>query len=68
MLSLIQIILAVIIIGLILLQQRGAEGGALFGSQTQVFLKKRGLERNLYYFTWILISAFVFVSLLKIIK
>jgi protein translocase SecG subunit len=68
MLSIIQIILSVIIIALILLQQRGTEGGVLFGSQTQFFLKRRGLEKNLYYFTWLMIVLFVFVSLLKIIS
>jgi protein translocase SecG subunit len=68
MLSIIQIILSIIIITLILIQQRGAEGGVLFGSQTQFFLKRRGLEKNLYHFTWLTIILFVFVSLLKIIS
>jgi protein translocase SecG subunit len=68
MLSVVQIILSVIIIALILIQQRGTEGGVLFGSQTQFFLKRRGLEKNLYYFTWLMIILFVFVSLLKIIS
>jgi len=68
MLSLLQIILSVIIIVLILLQQRGTEGGILFGSQTQYFLKRRGLEKNLYYLTWAIIILFIFISLLKIIS
>jgi protein translocase SecG subunit len=68
MLSIIQVILSIIIITLILIQQRGAEGGVLFGNQTQFFLKRRGLEKNLYYFTWLTIILFVFVSLLKIIS
>lgn len=68
MLSIIQIILALLIIVLILLQQRGTEGGILFGTQTQFFIKRRGLEKNLYYLTWILIFAFVFASLLKILS
>jgi protein translocase SecG subunit len=68
MLSIIQIILALLIIVLILLQQRGTEGGILFGTQTQFFLKRRGLEKNLYYLTWILIFAFVLASLLKILS
>lgn len=67
MLDLIQIFLAIFIISLILLQQRGTEGGILFGTKTEFFLKRRGLEKNLYYLTWILILIFVFVSLLKII-
>jgi protein translocase SecG subunit len=68
MLSIIQVILSIIIIILILIQQRRTEGGVLFGSQTQFFLKRRGLEKNLYYFTWLTIILFVFVSLLKIIR
>jgi len=68
MLSIIQIILALLIIVLILLQQRGTEGGILFGTQTQFFLKRRGFESKLYYLTWILIFAFVLVSLLKILS
>jgi protein translocase SecG subunit len=68
MLSVIQIILALLIIVLILLQQRGTEGSILFGTQTQFFLKRRGLEKNLYYLTWILIFAFIFTSFLKILS
>ena len=68
MLSIVQVILSILIIILILLQQRGTEGGVLFGSQTQVFLKRRGLEKNIYYLTWLLIVAFIIVSILKIIK
>lgn len=67
MLDLFQILLTLLLIALILLQQRGAEGGALFGLQTEFFFKKRGLEKNLYYLTWFLIFVFVFISLLKVI-
>ena len=66
MLNIIQIFLAILIIGLILLQQRGTGGGVLFGTSTEFFLKRRGLEKKLYYLTWILILIFVFISILKI--
>ena len=66
MLDLVQILLSLLIIVLILLQQRGAEGGALFGFPSEFFFKRRGLEKNLYYLTWILIFAFILVSLGKI--
>jgi protein translocase SecG subunit len=66
MLSIIQIVLGILIIILVLLQQRGTEGGSLFGSQTQFFLERRGFEKNIYYFTWILIGSFILVSILKI--
>lgn len=65
MIDIIQIILAILIIVLILLQQRGMEGGALFGSSTQVFFKKRGLEKNIYILTWIFIFAFITISIIR---
>ncbi len=66
MLSIIQVVLGIFIIVLILLQQRGTEGGSLFGFQSQFFLERRGFEKNIYYLTWILIISFLIVSLLKI--
>jgi protein translocase SecG subunit len=66
MLGVIQIILAIIIIILILFQQRGTEGGSLFGTQTQFFIKRRGLEKNLYFLTWSLIAVFIIVSIMSI--
>lgn len=68
MLSLIQLILSFLIIIFVLIQQRGTSGGVLFGSQTQFFLKRRGLEKQIYLLTWFLITLFIFVSFLKVIK
>ncbi len=68
MLNIIQIILAIAVIVLILLQQRGAEGGILFGTKTEFFLQRRGLEKNIYYLTWFLIALFILVSFLKTIQ
>jgi len=68
MIDLIQVVLGILIIIFILLQQRGAEGGSLFGSQTEFFLKKRGIEKKLYYLTWILTTIFILISLIKIIE
>lgn len=68
MLSLIQLILSFLIIIFVLIQQRGTSGGVLFGSQTQFFLKRRGLEKQIYLLTWFLIILFIFVSFLKVIK
>lgn len=63
-----QIFLGIIIIALILIQQRGTEGGVLFGSQTEFFLKRRGLEKKLHYLTWFLTVIFLIISLIKIIR
>jgi protein translocase SecG subunit len=65
--DLIQLILSFLIIALILIQQRGTEGGVLFGGKTEFFLKRRGLDRNIYYLTWILIICFVAISLFRVI-
>jgi protein translocase SecG subunit len=67
MLTLIHIIISIILIFLILLQQRGSEGGAIFGTQSYFFFKKRGLEKILTYLTWVFIIFFIIISLLKII-
>jgi len=66
-LDLLQIFLGSVLIFLIVLQQRGSEGGTLFGTQTEFFFKRRGLEEKLYYLTWILVFLFLLVSFLKII-
>lgn len=49
-----------------MIQQRGTIGGALFGNQSEVFLKRRGLERKIYLLTWALIALFIFISILRI--
>lgn len=67
MLDIIQIGLSFIIIFLILIQRRGTEGGVLFGSRTEFFLKRRGLDKNIYYITWFLIIFFVTISLFRVI-
>ncbi len=66
-LDLFQLILGIAVIFLILIQQRGAEGGVLFGSQADFFFKRRGFEEKIYYLTWILVIGFVLISLVKII-
>lgn len=67
MLDIIQVGLAFIIVFLILIQQRGTEGGVLFGGRTEFFLKRRGLDKNIYYFTWFFIIIFVTISLFRVI-
>lgn len=66
MLSLIQVVLGIIIIILVLIQQRGSEGGTLFGLESRFFLERRGIEKNIYYLTWLFIVSFIIVSILKI--
>jgi len=56
-----QIILAIILIGLFLLQVRGGGLGGMFGQQTGTFRTKRGIEKTLFRFTIILMVIFVIV-------
>ncbi|BCX15364.1 MAG: hypothetical protein KatS3mg097_256 [Candidatus Parcubacteria bacterium] len=63
-----QIIIGGIIVALIILQQRGGESSALFGPATSFLIKRRGLEKNLFFLTWALIFLFVIFSLLQFYK
>jgi protein translocase SecG subunit len=66
LIEILQIFLGILIIALILLQQRGMSGGALFGFQSEFFFKKRGMEKYLFYLTWFFIALFALLSLLRI--
>jgi len=66
--DLLQIIIGTGIIFLIMIQQRGAFGGALFGFQTEFFSKRRGIEKQIFYFTWFLIFLFVLLFIYKLIS
>lgn len=54
---------AVIVILLILLQQRGASLGAGFGSSGELYTERRGLERSLFNATVIFTVVFVLAIL-----
>lgn len=62
------IINAILLIILIILQQRGGSLGSVFGfSGSLQFSQRRGLEKHIYKFTWILAILFLFLSYLRII-
>jgi len=50
---------AVLMIGAILLQQRGASLGAGFGASGELYTTRRGLDKNLYEATIVLAVIFV---------
>lgn len=50
---------AVLMVLAILLQQRGASLGAGFGSSGELFTTRRGLDKNLYEATIVLVVIFV---------
>jgi len=66
-LTIAQIILAILIIVAILLQSRGTGLGAAFGGEGNVYRTKRGLEKKLYYATIILAILFFGASLTNVL-
>jgi len=58
-----QIIVAVLLIAAILMQNRGAGLGGIFGGGGGVYLTKRGLEKKLYIATIVLAAIFILLSL-----
>jgi preprotein translocase subunit SecG len=61
-----QIILAVVLIAVFLLQVRGGGLGGKFGQQTGMYRTKRGIEKTLFRFTIILMLIFVIISILAV--
>ncbi len=58
-----QIIIAVLLTVAILLQNRGAGLGGVFGGGGGVYLTKRGLEKKLFIATIVLAVIFILLSL-----
>jgi len=58
-----QVIVAILLMAAILLQNRGAGLGGIFGGGGGVYLTKRGLEKKLYIATIILAIIFFLLSL-----
>jgi preprotein translocase subunit SecG len=65
--KIIQIVISVLLIVVILLQNRGAALGGVFGGSNAVFLTKRGIEKKLFILTIILAILFFAVSLSSIL-
>ena len=58
-----QVVIAILLIISILLQNRGAGLGGVFGGGGGVYLTKRGLEKKLFIATIILAAIFLLLSL-----
>ncbi len=61
-----QIIVALVLISVVLLQVKGGGLGGIFGSQTGAFRTKRGIEKTLFKFTILLIVVLVVVSIFAV--
>lgn len=65
--SLIQIILGVLLILIIIIQQKGAGLGTSFGSSMSFYRTKRGAEKLLFYATIGISIAFIVSSLVGLL-
>lgn len=65
--SILQIVLSVLLVGAIILQQRGSEAGIAFGGGGESFRSKRGLEKFLFYLTIVLAVLFAANSILALV-
>lgn len=66
-LSIFQVILAVLLTVVIILQQRGSDAGMAFGGGTESFRSKRGLEKFLFYATIVMAVLFAANSILTLV-
>ena len=66
-LNIIQIIVAILLIVIILLQVRGGGLGGIFGQADSVFRTKRGIEKWLFWATIILAAVFVILALTAVV-
>lgn len=63
----IQIVVAVVLIGVVTLQARGAGLGGMFGGGgTTAFRTRRGVEKRLYQATIVLVIIFLGLSVLAV--
>ena len=65
LLTLLQIIISLLLIGLILLQAKGTGLGSTFGGQSQTYHSKRGMEKSIFLATIVLAVFFVIISLVN---
>ncbi len=60
-----QIIVAVVLILVLLLQVRGGGLGGIFGQADSTFRTRRGLEKTLFQFTIVLVLVFIALAILS---
>lgn len=65
-LTIVQIVLAGVIITLIMLQNRGSGLGSAFGGGTAVFRARRGAEKLMHYGTIVALTTFFFLAILLV--
>lgn len=63
----IQIVLSVVLIAIILIQQRGSGAGGAFGGGGAITYKKRGIEKTLSQITVVLAVLFAVTAFVRIL-
>ena len=61
--QIVQILLAIVLIGVILLQARGSGFSGFGSSDSSIYHTRRGFERTLFQFTIVVAVAWVLVSI-----
>ena len=62
----IQIVLSILLIGGILLQQRGSGLSSTFGGSGMEYSTKRGAEKIIYYATIVIAALFIIASIIAV--
>lgn len=65
--SVIQIILGILLVLVIIIQQKGSGLGSSFGGDMSFYRTKRGAEKLLFYATIVLSAAFILSSLVGLL-
>ena len=65
--TILQIIVSVLLIVVIMFQNRGTDTGVTFGASSQTYRSKKGLEKVLFYTTITLVAAFAVLSILSVL-
>jgi len=66
-LHIIQLVLAVLLIVVILLQQKGAGMGAAFGGSGTVYTTRRGVDKVLYQLTIVISVLFFLLAIINLL-
>lgn len=66
--TIIQMVLAVLLVITIILQSRGSKNGMTFGGSGETYRAKKGIERVLFYSTIVFAALFAAVSVIALIS
>ncbi|MCX6780212.1 MAG: preprotein translocase subunit SecG [Candidatus Magasanikbacteria bacterium] len=66
-LNIIQLVLAVVLIAVVLLQQKGTGLSGVFGGSGNIYSTKRGLDKILHYITIVTTTIFFIISLVRLV-